>query len=422
MNWRQNPARVAWVVLTASFLTCCLLAVAVPVGARAFLLHATRAKTAFVTATTGTAQLWPPGANDPTAVTDRRTVGEGGRIITDGTAKALLTLAADEAGDRVLATIQLSPDTTVALQAARTPRFQLSPDAHRVDLALPRGRLFIATQRVDDRDVRLRLTTPHAEIVGQVGTFDVSVSGDETLVRVRSGVADIVAEETQVTASAGQRVSVAAGRQPGLPLPDTVNLVVNGNFDGDLLPLWQSFAEVEPGFVAGEVEMVTDDRRNAVRFSRRTEDGKPNRVGIQQVVDRDVQGYDNLTLRLDLKLLYQSVPGGGYLGTEYPLMIDVAYTDVYGKDLHWYKGFYYADLPPGSTYPVPPSGDQLPTDSLYVPPSAERVPLGSWYTYESSNLFELFKATRPAHINSITLYAIGHDYESLVSNVELAVR
>jgi hypothetical protein len=101
------------------------------------------------------------------------------------------------------------------------------------------------------------------------------------------------------------------------------------------------------------------------------------------------------------------VPGGGYLATEYPVMVDLFYTDIYGKDLHWYQGFYYLDLPPGSAY---------------LPPTGEKVPLGLWYTYESPNLYSLLSETRPARINSVSLYASGHDYESLVSNVALTVR
>jgi hypothetical protein len=148
-------------------------------------------------------------------------------------------------------------------------------------------------------------------------------------------------------------------------------------------------------------------QRQAVRFSRQAEDGAPNRVGVAQTVDRDVQGYDSLVLRMDLQVLNQSVPGGGYLATEYPVMVDIAYTDVYGKDLHWYQGFYYLDLPSGSNY---------------VPPSGEKIPLGVWYTYESPNLFDVLRETRPARINSITVYASGHDYESRVSDVALIVR
>ena len=121
MNWRQNPTRIAWLILLANFFACCALAVAVPLGIRSYLLHATRVQTAFVTATSGTAQLWAPGADAPTAVTQRRPgqdnsaaaperwpVAEGSRVATDDKATALLTLASDEAGERVNATIQLS--------------------------------------------------------------------------------------------------------------------------------------------------------------------------------------------------------------------------------------------------------------------------------------------------------------------------
>ena len=114
-----------------------------------------------------------------------------------------------------------------------------------------------------------------------------------------------------------------------------------------------------------------------------------------------MQGYDDLNLRLDLKVLSQSVPGGGYLASEYPVMVDIAYTDVYGKDLHWYQGFYTMDLP---------------KESAWAPPAGEKIPQDAWYSYESPNLFELLRETRPARINSVTVYASGHDYDSMVSD------
>lgn len=407
MNWHQNPTRVAWFVLMASFLTCCLLAVGAPIGARSFLLHATRPKAVFVESTQGTVQLWQPEATDPRAVTVRRAVVERSRLMTDATAKGLLTMAADEAGERVVATVQLSPETALTLAQARSPRFALSTDPHQVRLDFQQGRLFVTTQRVDDRDVLMQLNTPHASITLQVGTFDLIVEAGQTQVRVRSGLAQIQAATQTVSAGPGQRVNVAVGLPPALPVPDTVNLVLNGAFDSSLEPLWEVFAEVKPGHEAGQVTVTDDERRRAVRFTRRSEDGIPNRVGIMQTVDRDVQGYDLLALELDVKVRYQSVPGGGERATEYPIMVDVSYTDIYGKDLHWYQGFYslYQNLP-----------------ATYLQPTGESVPLGIWYTYESPNLFDLLSATEPARINSIRIYAIGHDYDGLVSNVALTVR
>jgi len=407
MYSRQNPQRFAWIVLFVSFFTCCLLAVAVPLGARSFLLHSNRPKTAYVTALSGTVQVQPPGATDSVAVTERRAVEEGSRLITDDTSRALLTVFAAEPDTEAVATLQLSQDTAVSLQQVRSPRFTWSRDPHQVAAVLERGRAFFATQNAKDRDVQARLDTPQAEVRFGIGTVDAIATEDETQVRVRSGPAVITAAGRAVTANSGERVSVATGRPPDLPVPAALNLVLNGTFEDRLTPPWDQIVEVAPGLPPGKVTAEDVGQRRAVRFSRQAEDGAPNRVGVAQTVDRDVQGYDSLVLRLDLQLLNQSVPGGGYLATEYPVMVDIAYTDVYGKDLHWYQGFYYLDLPPGSNY---------------VPPSGEKIPLGIWYTYESPNLFDVLRETRPAHINSITVYASGHDYQSLASDVALIVR
>lgn len=407
MNWHQNPVRVAWLVLVSSFVACVVLAIAVPVGARAVLLHSTFSRTAFLEASQGTAQLWGPNDTDPAAVTVRRSVAEGSRIATDSAAKAVLTLATDEAGQSVLATVQLSANTSVQLDEARSPRFDMSQDPHRIQLELTSGRLFLTIQQADARDVAVQVTTPNGDVFLRPGAFDMTTSDTETRVRVRSGDASVVSEGRLVEVNSGERVNMPAGSPPEFPVSDTVNLIINGGFENQLAPLWQESAEVKPGSVPGAVELVQDDRRSAVRFSRRTEEDVPNRVMVVQTVNRDVERYDTLALRLDLKVLYQSVPGGGEKDSEYPVMVDLQYTDIYGKDLHWYMGFYNLELPPNSPYPKP---------------SGERVPLGVWYTYESPNLFELLGETRPARINSLTIYANGHDYESLVSDVALTVQ
>lgn len=407
INWRQNPARVAWLVLLTSFFACVFFAVAVPVGVRAVLLHSTRSRHAFLEASQGTAQLWAPNDDDPAAVTQRRPVVPGSRVVTDGATKAVMTLSDDEQGQESLATIQLSANTDMTLAEARSPRFDMSRDPHFGQLDFITGRLFLTIEQTDARDVRIQVTTPTGSVDLGPGVYDMTTNETEMRVRVRSGVATVTGEGRNVEVNAGERVNVLAGRPPEFPNSEPVNLIVNGSFEKQLAPLWQESAEVKPGYTPGEVELVQDDRRSAVRFSRRAEENIPNRVLVTQTVNRDVEGYDNLALRLDLKALYQSVPGGGEKDSEYPVMLDLHYTDIYGKDLHWYMGFYNLELPPGSPYPKP---------------SGERVPLGVWYTYESPNLFELLGETRPARINSLTIYASGHDYESLVSDVALTVQ
>ncbi len=119
MNWRQNPTRVAWLILLANLFACCVLAVAVPLVTRSFMLHSTRAKLANVTATQGTVQVWPVNENDPVAVPDRRSVTEGSAIVTDDKAKALLTLSSDATNERLDTSIQLDLNTAIVLQKAR---------------------------------------------------------------------------------------------------------------------------------------------------------------------------------------------------------------------------------------------------------------------------------------------------------------
>ena len=299
----------------------------------------------------GTVQLWSRSGGDAAAVTERRPVAEGSRIVTDASSKGVLTLTVDEAGQLPLATVQLSPSTSVALEEARSPRFNVSRDPHRAQLDFPSGRLFVTIQQADERDAQMTVTTPNGEVRLGPGIYDITANEQETRVRVRSGVATVHGAGREVEVNPGERVNVQAGRPPEFPVSDTVNLIVNGSFEKQLAPLWQENAEVKPGYTPGSVELVQDDRRNALRFSRRTEEQVPNRVWVSQTVDRDVEGYDNLALRLDLKVLYQSVPGGGEKDSEYPVMVDLAYTDIYGKDLHWYIGFLC--LRPAPRQPVP---------------------------------------------------------------------
>jgi hypothetical protein len=406
--WRQNPQRIAWVILLASFFLCSSLAVATPLLARSYLLHATQSRAAYITAMSGTVQLRAPGSDEPTAVTaDRKSVREGSQITTDKTDRGLLVVVAPGSEDQALLTTQLYQDTSLHLEDARTPRFRWSQDPVHVNLSLDRGRIAVASAPVNGRQVVIQVQTPDASVNLGPGTFFVEIQGGETLVTSRFGTAQVVGEGKPVTVQSEERVSVKAGQTPDLPVPAAMNLVRNGTFDGGTLAGWQEVRDVAPGRDPGSVIEEPSGERQVVRFVRRNEDDAPNMVGIQQMLNRDIQGYDSLVVRLDLQLLNQSVPGGGYLSSEYPVMIDISYTDIYGKDLHWYHGFYYQDLPPGSNWKQP---------------TGEKVPVGAWYTYESPNLMDDLRDTRPVRLNYIRISASGHDYESRVSNVALTAR
>ncbi len=405
MQRRQNPQRVAWTVLLSSFFLCTVCSIALPLSVRNYVLHATQSRAAYVTAMAGTAQLRAPGSDEPTAVTgERRAVPEGSAIMTGKSDRALLEVTAPGSGEQVVLTAQMYQDSAVRLEEARTPRFRWSQEPVRITLFLESGRMAVTNGRASDRPIALAVNTPGAQVTLGPGSFLVEIQGQNTLVTSRFGVAQVQGAGSVVTANNEQRVSVTAGQAPDAAVPAPLNLVRNGAFDDGALTGWN---EVHEGAQPGQALVETVGTQNVVRFVRRQEDDAPNMVGIRQTVNRDVQGYDSLSVRLDLQLLHQSVPGGGYQDSEYPVMIDVFYTDVYGKDLHWYHSFYYQDLPPGSNWKAP---------------TGERLPVGAWYSYESPNLLDELRNTRPARINYITVSASGHDYESRVTNVALTVR
>jgi hypothetical protein len=188
------------------------------------------------------------------------------------------------------------------------------------------------------------------------------------------------------------------------PVSAQVNLLQNGDFSESILNTWQSYIKAE-NVIPGSVRIIERDGRRVAHFIRQGEENVPTEVGITQVVERDVNVYDSLTMQLDVKLLHQSLSGAGYLSSEFPLRVEVTYTDIYGKVLTWGHGFYYRD----------------PENENWQVVGGDKIPPYNWYTYQSPNLMELLDDTRPARINSVRIYASGWNYQSMVSELYLFV-
>jgi hypothetical protein len=205
--------------------------------------------------------------------------------------------------------------------------------------------------------------------------------------------------------TSGQRTIIPDELPPNDPLPLPENLIVNGDFQEPLgPPTWLlSRYPDDPGSVA--VEIVSAEGRNATRFRRLNQTPIHTEVGITQVLDRSVQDFEPLVLQMDVLLRWQSLPGAGEQSSEFPLMVWLDYEDIYGNHQFWTHGFYYRD----------PSAQWVVTGGQKIQPNL-------WFPYESGNLFELLPMAGrppPAKINWIRIYASGHNYESLVSEVRL---
>lgn len=408
-RWRENPERMAWSVLAASFAIFAFLAVAIPAAAVYTLQYATRAQTARLEPTIGTLLLFAGRNSEPLAITSlRENIEEGARVVaTDDSTQATLSLNSDPATNEILGSVQIYTGTDLMLSRLRRPMFASSNQPFRADLNLDAGQARVFTNTGTGKPILVRIRTPHGLITLTPGSYQVSVNENETEVTVRSGLASLSHDE-------GHSLDIAADQRAWMTSADLSsevsspeqNLVDNGNFTPPALDSWPSYQIAEGSTTPGKVQFSEgEDGRQVAQFVRMGEEKMHTEVGIRQEIDKPVNVYDDLRIQLDVKTLFQSLPGAGSLNSEFPLRVEVAYTDVYGKDLTWGHGFYYREPEAGEAYPKVVDGT--------------RVNQGQWYTYVSPNLIQLLNAqgTRPSRINSIRIYASGHNYQSMVSEV-----
>lgn len=409
---RRNPARTAWIVLLLSFTTFCVLAVSIPLGIRNYLLHGTVSPPGTLRVASGTVLLVNAGSDEPIAVTDTRTVKEGTLIQTDQTSQAILGLAAgDGPGASEVATVQIYPDAQVMLVQSDWPRFALSSDPVRVAIQVTSGRVRINTAAITPNGMVFGVSTPQAGIDLDPGSYAVLVTDGQTMSATRFGQAIVTANGSQVTVGDGLSTVVPAGGAPAPPAVAADNLIANGTFQEPLGPpdwLVSNYPDASADPTAGKAEIVTDGDRKAVRFSRINQPPTHTETAITQVLDQSVHDYEYLNLQMDVLLRWQSLPGAGEQSSEFPLMFRLDYTDVYGNHQFWTHGFYYRDPP-----------------SQWVVTGGVKIPQNLWYPFESTNLFDRLKEEglpAPAKINYVKIYASGHNYDSLVSEVQLIAR
>jgi len=410
-RWRDNPERTAWMLLLGAFGIFVVLAIAVPVGVVWFMRFATLAQTGVLQPTIGTVLLYSGGTGEPIAVTGlRENISEGDRLVAlDDSTQATLSLNSEPDTGDTLGSVQIYSGTDLTLNRLRQPMFARSREPFHSVLTLDSGQARIFTSGSDTRAVDVELRTPHGVALLAPGSYQVSVDPVATEITVRSGTADLRHDDgTGLAVQVGQRATITGeGVNAEVTSPEQ-NLVTNGNFTPPVLDTWTSYQVAEADTTPGKVQFIEgEDGRQVAQFIRMGEERLHTEVGISQELNKPVNVYDELRIQADVKILFQSLPGGGTLNSEFPIRVEVAYTDVYGKDLTWGHGFYYREAETGEEYPRVVDGT--------------RVSQGQWYTYLSPNLIDVLSelGTRPAQINSMRIYASGHNYQSVVSEVYL---
>lgn len=398
----HNIERAAWLILLTAFGIFCLLSILIPASIRWYIITATDTFTTDVTSVRGTVVIGDPNSQSASSLTDGNsaTVQENTSISTDSTSQAILTFSDDSS-------LTMYSDTSIVLHQTRTPRFSLSPNPTKILIEVKKGRIR-ATSSLSREALNFDIDTPQAQVELSEGSFSIEVNEAETQVTTRLGQANVTGGSQQILLKQGERALIAEGQAPSPPLPAAQNLLKDNEFSAASLDnSWETYGINFSQGVTTTSQIVTFQNRSVLELRSEGEDNVHTEVGITQPVNKDVRDYQSLRIFAEVRLVRQSLPGGGLLGSEFPIMLRLDYKDADNNDRSWYHGFYYAPAPENYI--------------LYNQPdnSSERIARFIWYPYESENLLTALGPAKPIFIKSIRIYASGWIYEAMVANVSL---
>lgn len=392
----RDVERIAWTVLIVAFVAFLAILIGVPAVGYWYVVNATDSHESTLTVLSGTVIVEMQG-RDPTAEQRNRLVPEGSTIRTDANTRVNLNLFDGS-------TVIVFPDTQVTLSEIRSPKFAMSNQPLQAHLILHSGRLRLDVAS-NSKTLDMRVLTPQGESQFDLGSYLVEVNNDRTDVIVREGQAFVRARNQMVPLSTRQRTLLKTNEPPSAPLPAERDLIAHGTFD-TFQDAWTAYNDQggDGGDVDGAVTVEIDplSGRRIVHFSRKGSNGNHVDTGIEQVLNKDVTDAEVIRFRADVRVNFQSLSGGGYLSSEYPLMVKIRYRDVKGGENIWVHGFYYQNEARNPTA------------------NGEQIPQGLWYPYESEDLTDILNP-RPARIISIQIFASGWDFDSMVSDVGLTV-
>jgi hypothetical protein len=400
---RKNPERLAWGVLLTSFFVCIGLAVAIPIGTRHYVLYARVGQNVTLEVQRGPLSVTLAGRGAPIAIDEERDEIPQRTVVSTGSTAGRLVMHTPQADGLVIATAQLYDNTEVVLLSARSPRFSASRLPHKVTLEVRAGRVRINVSSDSSRSTVVEVHTPHGTAILAEGSYEVKVNGTTMEITVRDGQAGVTNNTEHTVPLGPAERAVIDGQQIAGPLPAARNLIVNGDFQAPLKNGWTSYSEQkeEP---PGSANIVADKGREVANFYRSGINHAE--VGIRQEIDYDVRDFAFLELHLAMYIVEENITGYGGCGTlssECPIIVLIDYKDIHGTDRQWRHGFYIGE----------PAPDWL----LY--PWTEQIPQGKWQTYDSGNLMQELADTPPAIIKRLTIYASGHSFHAMVTEVEM---
>lgn len=388
----RRQQTLAWMVLWGSFCFFVALAIGGVLLVFSYVESATEARGGRVSTISGTVLLRQPRQLVWTSAGPDAAVTEGYRVRTDGVSQAFVSLFD-------YSTLQVFTNSEVEMTQLAVGRF--NANRAEVVLTLNQGKVHVGVSPAMGRDRSVRVNTPQGHVDLAEGSYTVTVDGGGTRVRVAErGEAVVASAGGTAVLRSGERADL---RPDGVTLPTRAleELVYNGDFSQGLTG-WRTgnIAGFREGTdIPGTQELLYDDGKLASRFARLGSKGTHSETFIYQDLDRDVTDYKELRLSLDMRIKHQNLSGGGYLGTEYPVLVRLTYRSANNEtSAAW--GYYSQNSDNNRT----DIGAQAPDDQWI-------------HVVIPQNLMTLNPP--PQKLVSIQVSASGWDYESLVGNISL---
>ncbi len=385
----QQASDLAWRVTVGAMMLLGALVVAIPTGRAWYIGWAIEARPATVRAIESVVFLQRQGVGDWFAADSRDVLEEGDVVRTAINARAFIQFFDGS-------TALVYPNTTVTILRSQQGRFR--PDRYTLVLVVQEGRVRfgVAPPLDEEANAFVQARVPGAEVHLVEGSYSVDVTKAVAQVTTRRGVATVHASGQSAAAATGQRVRVEPGKQLIGSLPARRDLIQNpvfGSPDDNGVPLDWEFRDISERDPGGTIKVDGD---GAVSFAR-SGFGHGETI-LSQNVDVDLWDFERVDIEAGVRVLSHSLSGGGWQGSEYPMILRITFRDITGTVHTWTHGFYLQN------------DDGLPVRD------ATRVGSREWQRFESSLLSLV---PRPWRILRIEVVASGWDYPSSVNSVHL---
>lgn len=428
-NYRGNvpPERVAWIVLLGAFVLFCTVTLSTVFGVYNYMFQSSVPLPAILQVAKGTIGITGSDQIEAVERGARDLTNTVTSISTDSLSQATIQFRDEQGSGALLAAVTLQGNTLVTYNYADRPRFEWSVNPQRIQFSRLQGELDILVTGAHDQSFQMDVYTDDLDIDSGVhiqllsnGRYRLGVTEDEIRLLNLDGAARAFFQDearNQRSAGAGDELVVRIGNRrmtststTDSALSNTVFSLLDWRETANELPEWQcTIRQEQPP--AGNYSLEDFDGRVALRLRRVNNAQANGEVRCVQAFagdGLDVSSYDSLRVVTTFRPNYQSLSVCGKAASECPLMLRIDYRESDGRRGAWLRGFYYEES----------ANARMRCDSC-IQDHVDTYQ-AVWYTYDSDNLFNLIaEESRPERILSVTFYASGHQFDTVVSEMAL---